>query len=91
MSIREFTAYQPMCDAEGCDYILNSEYEEWFQDRAAAAEGWEANEQWTDGTVFLCERHVTLPHAHIAVPSEWRAEKPCARCGVWLDEHEVPE
>lgn len=91
MTIKEFTAYQPICDVEGCDFTLNGDYEEWFTDRPSAAEAWEANEQWTDGTAFFCETHaITEPHAFVAAPNFGDVPAPCDRCRIPLDEHEVP-
>ncbi len=82
MSLQTITCYQPHCDAEGCDYIVETDVQVHYESLEAAAEDWACYEGWTDGTTWLCEEHKYAPHAYIDDGDI------CARCQVSPDEHE---
>lgn len=84
MSLKEFTAYQPECDIEGCGFVMIGDVEFWFQEPKEAAQQWRDYEGWTDGTAWICEKHLHWPHAFIGTNDE------CDRCMVERDEHEEP-
>lgn len=84
MSLKEFTAYQPVCDIEGCGFVIIGDVEFWHQTPEEAANLWREYEGWTDGEdVWICEKHLHWPHAFVGTADDW-----CDRCHHERDEHE---
>lgn len=91
MGLREFTAYQPSCDAPDetkPDGVCGHESPSWFSDQAAAVDDWREADGWTDGTTFVCFDHLDLPHPFLPHGGRWYgSESDCDRCGLARSEH----
>jgi hypothetical protein len=87
VTLKEFTAYQPICDIDGCGFILIGDVEFWHTAPEDAAEQWREYEGWTDGSAWICEKHLHEPHAFVGKD----LADECDRCKVERDEHEEPE